>query len=251
MAVSSTARSNRRQGVRLERLAWPALIAGLVVAGLLLAWADSSIFHAAFPTFPEPPVRGGRGLGQVAPNVDQIPRVRVGPKIAFVLGTRGLFQFGWFVSVALALILLTGLALALFPNRVRVAVERMEVPSALATALTAGVASGLLLAAATFLLRNSFVFLAMVPVVWGLTALCFVFGLSALALALGRRLSRRLGAVHPLVTALAGILIICDAALVPYAGWVLLACVALAGLGLAVVTRFGSDSGWSLEELTW
>ena len=40
-------------------------------------------------------------------------------------------------------------------------------------------------------------------------------------------------------------------ALIPVAGWIVLAAVAIVALGVAVVTRFGSPGGWSLEELEW
>jgi len=42
-----------------------------------------------------------------------------------------------------------------------------------------------------------------------------------------------------------------DLALVPVAGWIVLAAVAIVALGVAVVTRLGSPGGWSLEELEW
>src|SRR5438552_2063518 len=69
----------------------------------------------------------------------------------------------------------------------------------------------------------------------------------------GRLLHRRLRlpTVHPLIAALAGALVVFDLAVIPYAGVFALAAVAMAGLGLAVVTRFGSTSGWSFVDLDW
>jgi hypothetical protein len=54
-----------------------------------------------------------------------------------------------------------------------------------------------------------------------------------------------------LVAALAGALVVFDLAVIPYAGVFAFAAVAMAGLGLAVVTRFGSSGGWSFGDLDW
>jgi hypothetical protein len=86
-------------------------------------------------------------------------------------------------------------------------------------------------------------------VVWALLAVGTLFGIAALALALGRWLRLSLGPALPLVTALAALLVFLDVGLIPIAGWVLSALVAVTGLGLAVLTRIGSPAGWSLEEL--
>jgi len=59
----------------------------------------------------------------------------------------------------------------------------------------------------------------------------------------------RLPNVHPLIAALAGALVVFDLAVIPYAGVFTLAAVAMAGIGLAVVTRFGSASAWSFVDL--
>ena len=89
------------------------------------------------------------------------------------------------------------------------------------------------------------------PVLWAAAALSIIFGLACLGLYCARLLARRLGATHPLLAASAGILLILDAALVPYLGWLFAAVAALMGLGLAAMTRFGSPRGWSLEDLRW
>ena len=76
---------------------------------------------------------------------------------------------------------------------------------------------------------------------------------ACIALAIGRLLHRRLRlpAVHPLIAALAGALVVFDLAVIPYAGVFALAAVTMAGPGLAVVTRFGSTGGWSFGDLNW
>jgi hypothetical protein len=85
------------------------------------------------------------------------------------------------------------------------------------------------------------------------TLIAALFGIACISLALGRLLHRRLHLpdVHPLIAAVAGALVVFDLAVIPYAGVFALAAVALAGLGLAIVTRFGSPSGWSFVDLNW
>jgi len=70
-------------------------------------------------------------------------------------------------------------------------------------------------------------------------------------LASGRWLRVRLGPAPPVLAALAGVLVLIDAGLVPVAGWLFLAVIAVISLGLAVLTRVGSPTGWSLDELNW
>ena len=80
-----------------------------------------------------------------------------------------------------------------------------------------------------------------------------LFGVACISLAIGRLLRRRLRlpGAHPLVAALAGSLVVFDMAVIPYAGVFVFAAVAMAGLGLAVVTRFGAAGGWSFGDLNW
>jgi hypothetical protein len=46
-------------------------------------------------------------------------------------------------------------------------------------------------------------------------------------------------------------LIVFDLAVIPYLGLAALAVMAITGLGVAVVTRFGSETGWSFSDLRW
>jgi hypothetical protein len=95
------------------------------------------------------------------------------------------------------------------------------------------------------------VLLSFVPILWAVLALGVVFGVSALVLAFGRWLRARLGPAPAVAGVLAGLLVLIDAGLVPVAGWLFLVVVALASLGLSVLTRVGSSAGWSFEELNW
>jgi hypothetical protein len=61
----------------------------------------------------------------------------------------------------------------------------------------------------------------------------------------------RMGPAHPLLAALAGALVVFDLAVIPYVGAIALAAIAIAGLGVAVVTRFGSEAGWTFKDLDW
>jgi hypothetical protein len=141
-------------------------------------------------------------------------------------------------------------ALVAMPGRARRAAERVH-PATLSLFFVAGVATVLLVFAVSELMRATFVLLSVPPFFWAISLVGVVFGIGGLALAFGRWLRERFGEVHPLIAAFAAVLFLFDIALVPVAGWIALAIVAVAALGVAVVTRLGSPAGWSLEELDW
>jgi hypothetical protein len=162
----------------------------------------------------------------------------------------GLFTFWWFISLAAGAVLVSLGAVLALPERTRRAAQRVR-PATLSLMLAAGVAAALLGVAATVLSQVTFVLLSFVPLLLAVLAFGVVFGEAAIALALGRWLRTRLGAAPPLVGVVAALLVLVDVGLVPFVGWVLLVVVALASLGLAVLTRVGSPVGWSLDELNW
>ncbi len=172
------------------RWGWPVLLAALLVIGLLLAWADSTVFR---PLFPEPFPQVRRPPFRAAPAA--VPLPPIGPRRVFFSGlgpAGGLYTFWWFVSLGAGLILVSLAPLVVAPSRARRAAQRVSAAS-LPLMLAAGIATVLLALAATVLLRIGFVLLAIVPLVWALGALGALVGLAALALAGGRRLSTRLG----------------------------------------------------------
>lgn len=158
-----------------------------------------------------------------------------------------------FLTNGAGLVLLALAALVLFPSRARTGVERLEARYGPPLALGAGIVMVLLGAAAVTLLRLSLAFLAIVPLVFLAALVAALYGIACISLGIGRLLHRRLHLpeVHPLVAALAGALVVFDLAVIPYAGVFALAAVAVAGLGLATVTRLGSASGWTFGDLNW
>ena len=248
------------------RWAWPILIAGLAVAGVVLAAADIALGNE----FPNPlaklivggseavTITPGPGLRNPTPPV-RFDRTGLGEryfvKAPFGAGSRlSPFQaVRAFLSNGAALVLLALAALVLFPLRARTAVDRLEGLHGVEISLAAGVAALLLALAAITLLRFTLLFLAIIPVVLVVVLITALFGIACISLAIGRLLERalRLSRVHALLAALAGALVIFDLAVVPYVGTFALAIVAIAGLGLAVVTRFGSAAGWSFGDLNW
>lgn len=229
---------------------WIALVGVLVIVFVLLAWADSTVLRGVFPSTPRPRPEGARafdgprGPGPFIPGLGRIGFYGIGR-------VNGIFTFSWFLATGAGVLLLSLAVLVVFPRRVRTAMSWLEAGSGLATALLAGVAAVLLFSALTVVLRAGLTLLPVVPLMLVVVLGGVIFGVACLALALGRWLARFLRPAHPLVSALAGLLAIFDAALVPYAGWVVLALAALAGLGLTVMTRFGSSEGWGLEDLWW
>jgi hypothetical protein len=230
------------------RWGWVVLLAGLVAVAVLLAWADSTVFRPMFPQPFEPPRRPGPGVRP--PSAPDLLIPFGGFQFRGLGRVGGLYTFWWFLSLAAGLVLVILGALVALPDRIRRAAQRVR-PGTLSVMLAAGVAASLLGLAATVLLRVTFVLLSFVPLLWAVVAFGVVFGQAALALALGRWLRTRLGPAPPLIAALAGLLVLVDVGLVPVAGLVLLVVIAVTSLGLAVLTRVGSSTGWSLEELNW
>lgn len=231
------------------RWGWLTLLAALVCLAVLLAWLDSTVLRSLFPEPFDPPSRATfRPAPAPVPLPPGVRREVIEFKGFGAVG--GLYTFWWFVSVAAGLVLVVLAVLLAMPARARRAAQRLG-PGALPLMLAAGVATVLLGVALTVLLRVGFVLLPIVPFIWGLAAAGVVFGLAVLALASGRWLRTRVGPAPPLVGALAALLVLVDLALVPIAGWVVLAAAAVTALGLAVLTRLGSASGWSLDELNW
>lgn len=222
---------------------WTALLATLLILALGLAWVDSVLVGhfknplepaAAAGPYPFPP-----------PGARRLDSLRIlGP-----IG--GIFSFWWFLSVVVGLLAVTVLVVVALPTRIRGAIDALESTGGPLLALVAGVASLLLLAAFSLVVRLSVVLLPLLGVIWALGALGVLFGAATLSLFVGRLLRRRLGSVNPVVAALAGLLLLTDLALLPYVGVVALAVLALTSLGVAVMTRVGSARGWSLEELDW
>jgi len=245
----------------LRRWGWPLLVGALALLGVLLAIADTALYgptlgpYATFLIGPSQAVL----VQRPSPDPERFIRTRFPERISFGspfgrLGTMSPVQaLRAFLSNGAGLVLLALAVLLLFPNRARVAVQRLESLHGPEIALAAGVAAFLLALGAVALLRFTLIFLAVIPAVIVVAVAVALFGIACIALALGRLLQRRLHLepVHPLVPAVAGALIVFDLALIPYLGAVALAAVAIAGLGLAVVTRFGSETGWSFRDLDW
>jgi hypothetical protein len=243
----------------LRRWAWAILIGGLAIAGILLALADTS------NRLPSPMAGAIVGQPRFAtqqppgqPQAYRFDRSRAEYRFVFEpivgLGPLSPYQaLRAFLSNGAGLVLLALAALVLFPSRARAAVERLEARHGAEIALGAGLVMVLLTLAAITLLRFTLLFLAVVPLVLLIALVAALFGIACISLAIGRLLHKRLRLpnVHPLVAALAGALVVFDLAVIPYAGVFALAAVAMAGLGLAVVTRFGSSSGWSFGDLNW
>jgi hypothetical protein len=232
---------------------WAALLGGLLLVAILLSWADSTLFRSLFPqanVLPGPgQIRGGvlpRLPGTLPPGDER----RDVPVFAGLGPVGGVFAFWWFLSTGAGVILLALAVLAVVPARARRAAERLSVPG-MSLMFAAGIAATLLAAALTVLMRVTFVLLSLAPVVWAVAAAGALFGIAVIALATGRWFRARLGSAPVLVPALAGLLLFFDLALVPVAGWLVLLLLAITGLGVAVLTRLGSASGWGLDELNW
>ena len=244
-----------------RRWGWALLVAGLVVLGMLLALADTALYgpslgpYATFLIGPSQVI----SIPLKSPPPERFIRTKLPERVPFAAPFgRHMTLSPWqalraFLSNGAGLVLLAIGMLLLFPSRARVAVQRLEAGPGPAIALAAGIATFLLALGVVALLRFTLVFLAVIPVVLIVALAAALFGVACIGLAFGRFLERRLGLghAHPLVAALVGALVIFDLAVIPFVGALALATVAIGGLGLAVVTRFGSESAWSFRDLDW
>jgi len=245
----------------IRRYGWAILIGVLAVVGILLAIADIS----AGNRWPNPMAQAIVGPATTSHPASaqtqtfRFDRSRVGDRLIFDFPIGGLGPLSpyqalrAFLTNGAGLVLLALAALVVFPARARSAVERLEARHGSEIALGAGLVIVILTLAAVTLFRFTLLFLAVVPLVLLVALVAGLFGIACISLALGRLLHRRLRLpnVHPLIAALAGALVVFDLAVIPYAGVFTLAAVAMAGIGLAVVTRFGSAGGWSFVDLDW
>lgn len=248
-------------GTGLRRWAWAILVGGLVVAGVLLAVADTSVgnrWPSPFATM----IVGPAVRVSPEPAKSQTlryDRTRLGDHLMLDAPIGGFGPLNpyqavrAFLSNGAGLVLLALAALVLFPSRARSAVERLEARHGAEIALGAGLVMVLLTLALITLLRFTLIFLAVVPLVLLIALVAALFGVACISLALGRLIGRglHLPKVHPLIAALVGALIVFDLGVIPYVGVFAMAGVAMAGLGLAVVTRFGSSGGWTFGDLSW
>lgn len=242
---------------------WAIAIAALALIGVLLALADLALNAPWLGPISDvvvgPPVIVSP-LKAKMPGSDRFERSKQIQTFTFTspfrtskLPISPLQGLRALLSNGAALILIALAVLVVFPNQARNAVQRLERPSGLVIALAAGVATALMVLAALLLLRFTLIFLVLIPVLVAAVVAIAMFGIACIALALGRLLQTRLhfGHAHPLIASLAGALIVFDLAVIPYAGLIALAAVAVAGLGIATLTRFGSASGWSFADLNW
>lgn len=246
----------------IKRWRWAVAIAGLAIVGVLLALADIALNAPWLGPISDvivgPPVVVSP-LKEKLPGSDRFERTSPVQTFTFVSPFRKrvpispLQGLRALLSNGAALIFIALAVLIVFPHQARTAVERLESTRGPVIALAAGVATALLLLAGLLILRFTLIFLVLVPVLAAVALAIALFGIACISLGLGRVLQNRMGfgPVHPLIASLAGALILFDLAVIPYAGLVALTVVAMAGLGIATVTRFGSTSGWSFGDLNW
>ncbi len=243
-----------------RRWGWAILIAALAVLGVLLAIADTALYgpslgpYATFLIGPSQVI----SIPLTSPAPERFIRTRLPERVPLAPFGRRVTFSPWqalraFLSNGAGLVLLALGVLLLFPSRARSAVQRLEGRHGPEVALAAGVATFLLVLGVVALLRFTLIFLAVIPAVFVVALAAALFGVACIGLAFGRFLQRHLalGPAHPLLAALTGVLVVFDLAVIPYLGAVAVAAVAIGGLGLAVVTRFGSEAAWSFRDLDW
>ncbi|HET9782381.1 MAG TPA: hypothetical protein VFR33_11455 [Candidatus Dormibacteraeota bacterium] len=243
----------------LRRYAWPILIGALAALGIMLALADIAVGDR-WPNPMAQVIIGAKPHARLpATQTLRFDRTRVGDRLIFESPISGFGPLNpyeairAFLANGAGLTLLALAGLIAFPRRARSAVERFESVPGAAISFGAGLVLVLLTLGVVTLLRFTLLFLAVVPLVVAVALVAALFGVGCIALAIGRLIHERLHLpdVHPLIAALVGALVVFDLAVIPYVGIVAFAAIAMAGLGLTVITRFGSAGGWSFVDLDW
>lgn len=244
----------------LRRYSWPILAGVLAALGIALALVDIAVGDR----WPNPMAHViiapySTVSHKLTTQTLRFDRTRVGERLIFespIVGFGPVDPYAAiraFLTNGAGLVLLALAGLIAFPKRARNSVERLEASPGPAIAFGAGLVLVLLTLGVVTLLRFTLLFLAVVPLVIAVVLVAALFGVGCISLAIGRLLHQRLHLpeVHPLIAALVGALVVFDLAVIPYAGVIAFAAIAMAGLGLTVITRFGSAGGWSFVDLDW
>lgn len=199
--------------------------------------------------------RAVAGVGPERPRPGFAVPVNEPPAEPAVLTPFGLFRAGiagfGLAALSLGVLFASGaLAVYLMPRRMR------QVRSALGSgrrsvkAAVVGMLGYLLSLVALFVLIMLVTAAVVAPLVAVLLAAATLMGLGAVMLALGRGIAGRVApgaAPHPLRDLLIGALALFPLSLIPWAGWIVVLIAAATGFGAAIITRFGSEHGWSIE----
>ncbi|MSQ26516.1 MAG: hypothetical protein EXR51_00030 [Dehalococcoidia bacterium] len=195
--------------------------------------------------------------GAPRPNAGQPPRQATGAVTdPAVLTPFGLFRGGpigmGMIVLALGLSLAGGaLTFYLQPRRMRVLSNALAVSkSRLLRALAAGLLGYLLALVVLFVLVTLVTGVVFAPLVLVVVGAATLMGVVAAGLALGRWLTARLAPqepAHPITALAVGMLALFPLSLLPWAGWVVALITASVGMGAVLITKFGSENGWSIE----
>ncbi len=188
---------------------------------------------------PEPAPLPGVGIG---------PFVEVAPFGPHPEGGRGIVAAAAsFVFLYLASVLV----LFIFPRRLRLARDGLMAGGVNALRLL-GIGALAGIAALLLTILGSFAFVAFPVSVLVLAGVLLAVwgGMVAVALAIGRGISRRagVGAASPVFDLTIGILIVFTLGRIPVAGWFFVALLAALALGVVIDSRFGAGGPWSLAE---
>jgi hypothetical protein len=194
------------------------------------------------------------GPGPVPGRILTLPSDRALPGLwlrPFGLHRSGLPGILWHVGSFVALLVLAVFALYLTPQRLTLLSQ--VVSESWGQTFLAFVVGLLALMGAvllSFLLFVNVVGWPLVPIMALGIYLATAFGLVAVSLALGNKVSSlfRLDGRGPLFHLVIGIVLIFLVSMIPYLGWVIVGVCATIGFGAVLWTRGGGTSGWSLDE---
>ena len=168
----------------------------------------------------------------------------------FGLYRAGIVGFG-LAALSLGVLFASGaLAVYLMPRRMRQVRNALGSGRRTLRAAVVGLLGYLLSLVALFVLVLLVTAAVVAPLVAVLLAAATLMGLGAVLVAVGRAIVGRVApgvAAHALRDLLVGALILFPLSLIPWAGWLVVFLATATGFGAAIITRFGSENGWSIE----
>ncbi|MBI2908578.1 MAG: hypothetical protein HYX92_13115 [Chloroflexi bacterium] len=252
----------------MHRPAWP-LLAGLLLLNIAVILVMAFVVPYDGPTLTLAPALrmegrsttiGMRGRYSILPPFSN-PAVEPRPETTrivtsdYFLSPFGVQQKAW-AGVGLymaSLVVMLGLyapLLYLFPYRLRRVREAMDSSGsqALRTILT-GILGYILVAGLVTLLTIIVIGMPLAVIIVLATILLSLAGLAAASLVIGRGLAKAVGLRPdgPLTELVFGILLLFPLSILPLVGWVMVALANSLGFGAILLTKFGSEEGWTLQ----
>ncbi len=258
----------------MNQKAWGLLI-GLLILSLFVAGFTSWFLHRPLRPLPGLPVIGpAYGIplqkkplptrtplpepapSRVAPPTSRVPkpplRVRIPVQLPWnrplFLRPRPVWQVGRVLATEIFFFLVAAIALFIFPHRFARCVQAANHGEGTWLPLSVGFMSSITMTILSILAVLSALGLILLPWLLLLFGFVWVMGLSVAALYLGYKIRRGLRILNtpwPFDLAV-GVIALVTVGILPFVGWIAFLLIGMWGMGIVILTRFGSEQGWPL-----